>query len=76
MHTCVDEALDEFPSDKLNRIWLTLHSVMNEILKHDGGNDYKIPHLNKEKMEREGTLPEALEVTDVAKQLLEVFEGY
>ena len=36
--------------------------------------NYKIPHLkNKAKMEREGTLPEVLEVTEHAKPLLEAF---
>ena len=35
---------------------------MNETLKNKGGNHYKLPHMNKDKMEREGTLPKVLNV--------------
>ena len=55
-----------YPAEKLNRIWLTLQSCMNEIIEDGGGNRYKIPHLNKERLEREGRLPTVLSVTDVA----------
>ena len=70
IHSCINEALEEYSSDKLNRIWVALQSVMNEIIEDDGGNNYKILHLNKDHLEREGTLPEVLDVTDTAKPLL------
>ena len=58
----VEETYQAYPAHKINRIWLTLQSCMNEIIKSDGGNQYKIPHMGKEQLEREGRLPEALEV--------------
>ena len=73
IHSCIDEALEEYPGDKLNRIWITLQSIMNEVIEDEGGNDYKIPHLNKDRLEREGTLPEVLDVTDAARPILEAF---
>ena len=39
---------------------------MNKILDCHGGSNYKIPHLGKEKLEREGRLPLVLKVTETA----------
>ena len=36
------------------------------IIENDGGNDYKIPHMGKEAMERRGELPPVLDVTPAA----------
>ena len=58
----------EFDPAKINRTWLTLQSCLNEILLNDGGNEYKIPHMNKAKLEREGRLPTVLEVPEAARQ--------
>ncbi|KAH0744694.1 hypothetical protein KY290_032687 [Solanum tuberosum] len=30
---------------------------MNEVMKDSGGNNYKVPHMNKERLERENDLP-------------------
>jgi len=69
---CVQEAHEELDSNKkINRMWLTLMSCYNEIIENDGTNAYKIPHMSKAKLEREGTLPEVLPVTRVALPLLE-----
>jgi len=53
----VQASFQAYPHHKLNRVFLTLQSVMNEIIDIYGDNDYKLPHMGKEKMEREGTLP-------------------
>jgi hypothetical protein len=58
----VQKAYEDYPSNKMNRMWLTMQLVMNEIIKDNGGNDYKLPHMNKEKLEREGRLPHVLPV--------------
>ena len=50
----VEKAYGEYPFCKLNRVWLTLQSCLNMIIENDGGNDYKIPHMGKESMERRG----------------------
>jgi len=68
---CVQEAHDEFDSNKINRMWLTLMSCYNEIIEIHGDNNYKIPHMSKAKLEREGTLPEVLPVTPDPLPLLQ-----
>ena len=40
------------------------------IIENDGGNDYKIPHMGKESMERRGLLPGVLDVTPAASAWL------
>jgi len=53
---------EDCPADKINRIWLTCQSCLNEIIKCNGHNTHKIPHMNKEKLERTDKLPSALDV--------------
>jgi len=59
----VMECYQDYDRRKINRIWLTYQTVMNMILECDGDNKYKIPHMNKDKMEREGNLPVSIAVT-------------
>ena len=59
----VKQAFDDYNPRELNRIWLTHQSVVDEILRCHGGNDYTLPHLNKQKLERENRLPFVLPVT-------------
>ena len=49
-------------------------SWLNMIIKQMGDNDYKIPHMNKVKMEQEGRLPTVLHVTDAVALLMEMME--
>ncbi|XP_045084519.1 uncharacterized protein [Aegilops tauschii subsp. strangulata] len=59
----INGVLEEFEGYevyKLNRIFLTLQTCMIEILNHAGGNGYKIPHVNKERLEGLGQLPPRL----------------
>jgi hypothetical protein len=67
---CVTQAYNEYPANKLNRLWVTLQSIYNCILETHGDNVYKIPHMNKEKLERENRLPRALLVSDDAYEVL------
>jgi hypothetical protein len=69
--TMVENAFEEFESNKINRIWITYMSCLNEIIDNDGGNDYKIPHMNKRKLEREDRLPRVLSVSENAADWLE-----
>ena len=62
----VKKAYGEYPYRKLNHVWLTLQSCLNMIVENDGGNNYKIPHMGKESMERRGILPRVLDVTPAA----------
>ena len=63
---CVQKAHDKCPANEINRMWLTLMFCMNEIIDNDGGNDYEIPHMGKEQLERQGRLPIVLAVTKKA----------
>lgn len=60
----VERAFENYPCNKMNRMWLTLQSCCNKILEIDGCNHYSLHHMNKEKLEREGRLPRALRVTE------------
>ena len=62
----VEKAYGEYPYRKLNHVWLTLQSCFNMIIENDSGNDYKIPHMGKESMERRGLLPRVLDITPAA----------
>jgi hypothetical protein len=70
----VQEAYENFPRRKINRLWLTLQSCLNKIIECGGDNTYKIPHMNKKKLEREGKLPYTLDVTDDAEDALELVD--
>ena len=59
---------EEYPAKKINRVWLSHMLVMNEILKDYGGNNFRIPHMNKEKLERDNRLPWILTVDAAAIQ--------
>ena len=51
---------------RLNDIFLTLQTVMNSIIEHDGRNDYKLQHMGKRRLEREGLLPQSIFMTEAA----------
>jgi len=63
---CVQEANDEFDSNKINWLWLTLMALYNHAIE----NNYKVPHMAKVKLEREVTLPEVLKIAPAALHLL------
>lgn len=53
----VEKSFNEYPTEKLNRVFVTLQLCMREIMKQGGSNKYKIPHVNKGRLERESRLP-------------------
>ena len=60
----VQKAYTDYPPHKINRLFLTLQQVFNEILLDDGGNDYSLPHMGKESLERAGNLPTTIAVDE------------
>ena len=38
------------------------------IIDHGGGNDFVIPHMGKERLERDGQLPQVIDVTEGARE--------
>ena len=53
----VRRAYTEFPPRKIDFGFLTLQSCLEEILVSHGDNEYKIPHMRKERLLRDGVLP-------------------
>jgi len=67
----VQAALEDCPIVTLKKLWATHQSVVNEITKCAGHNQFKIPHMNKDKLEKEGRLSRRLDVDPVARCCLE-----
>ena len=67
----VGEAYENYPREKINRTWLTLQCCFNQIITHHGDNDYDIDHISKEKLERNGNLPNVIDVVDDTEGLLD-----
>ncbi|OMO51145.1 hypothetical protein COLO4_37789 [Corchorus olitorius] len=53
----VEKSFHGYPAGKSNRIFLTLQQCMIETMKARGSNRYKIPHISKAMLERDGMLP-------------------
>lgn len=56
----------EYDAATMERVWQSLFSVYNCILQHKGGNQFELPHFNKAKAQREGTLERRVEVDRAA----------
>ncbi|XP_021732073.1 uncharacterized protein LOC110698865 [Chenopodium quinoa] len=68
----VKQSYDTFNPHVNKYIWVTLQKCMIKILKAEGGNKYKIPHLNKKRLENLGNLPDLVEVQkEVALEAVE-----
>ena len=66
----VSMAYDNYPQHKLNHTWLTLQCCVNQLILHNGDNDYNIEHISKEKLECTGQL---LDVLDVVEEVDQIF---
>ena len=58
----MNNAFDNLSPQCLRFVFITLQACMIEVMKRQGGFDYHIPHMNKTKATREGTLPNYLSV--------------
>jgi hypothetical protein len=67
----VSLAYQQYDSTKINRIWLTLMAVLNKIIEHHGGNNFRLPHLKKGVLDVAGQLPNSLTVTAAALEYLD-----
>ena len=59
-------AFREFEPRKIDFGFLTLQTVLDDILCHHGGNEFKISHIGKERLLRIGELPTNIEASDEA----------
>jgi hypothetical protein len=53
----VKKAYDDYSPTVLNRCWLSLMMNYNKVIEHNGSNQYKLGHMGKEQLERQGRLP-------------------
>jgi hypothetical protein len=56
----VQKEFDNYDPTTLNRVFLILQGCMIEVMKHGGGNRYKIPHIDKDRLEALGMQPKSL----------------
>ncbi|XP_020197378.1 uncharacterized protein [Aegilops tauschii subsp. strangulata] len=50
----VEEEFENYNAHKLFKSFMTLQAVMVEVMKDQGGNNYKMPHLHKECLQNAG----------------------
>ena len=65
----VSTAYKSYPQNKINHTWLTLQWCFNQIIMHNGDNDYNIDHILKEKLECIGQLSNVMDVVEDASQV-------
>ena len=58
----VQKEFNEYDPSTLNRVFLTLQGCLIEVMKDGDGNRYKIPHMDKDRLEALGMLPKSLTV--------------
>ena len=54
-------AFDNLDVEILDNVFVTLMSVMNEIILNDGGNNYDIPHYQKKNLKKTDNTPLKIE---------------
>ena len=67
----VKTAWQGYDPHKLNRTFLTHACCLDQIIKYHGDNNYKIPHMKKQHLERHGQLPLFVRVSQHVKDVLE-----
>ncbi|VFQ83711.1 unnamed protein product [Cuscuta campestris] len=58
----VQGAYDALKPETLNKVWLSYQQVMATIMEKEKGNNYKLQHMGKGRLERVGTLPKSLHI--------------
>lgn len=60
----VNQAFEELSHISLNKVFLSLQMCCVEILKAKGGNQFPLPHMGKDRLARQGLLPDFIEVDE------------
>ncbi|XP_028127419.1 uncharacterized protein LOC114323924 [Camellia sinensis] len=53
----VEKLFEELSRETLDHVFVTLQACMLEVMKINSGNNYKLPHMEKRKLMRDGSLP-------------------
>jgi hypothetical protein len=70
----VQRAYEDFEPRKLDFAFLTLQCCIDDILTIYGDNDYKIRHMGKEAMLRDGTLPVSIVSSGAALEVYDMLQ--
>ena len=70
--TAVQDSFQQLHHSTLNNTFLTLQTCMEQVILHNGNNNYKIRHMSKQRLEREGRLPLSI---DCSQDLLDRLRG-
>jgi hypothetical protein len=60
----VEDSFVELDRQTLNKVFLTHQQCLEQIILCDGGNNYKLHHMGKERLLRQGQLPVSIAVSD------------
>lgn len=72
----VEKSFEEYPTSKINQVFLSLQLCMKEIMRVEGSNRYKIQHINKNGLERNGNLPKQISCEyDLVQKTNEILLG-
>lgn len=58
----VESSFNELSHETLNKVFLTLQTCLEATMRCGGSNDYKIPHIGKDRLMLSGELPVAIGV--------------
>lgn len=68
----VAKSFDQLSPVTINNVFLSLQNCLMEIMKVKGKNNYKVPHMKKHALIRQGNLPKDLEVSiDLVRDCIE-----
>ena len=59
---CVLKVWKEYPYQRINHLFLSLQMVFNETIDHHGGDDFKLPHMLRFKLEKMNKVPVSIKV--------------
>ncbi|KAI5406026.1 hypothetical protein KIW84_052690 [Lathyrus oleraceus] len=75
--SAVQKAFDEFSTVQSNKIFSTLQSCMIEIMKINGSNKYKIPHMKKDMLYKQGGIPVQMSCdSSLVQEVTEYLQNY
>src|SRR5688500_13859006 len=74
LHNKMMIVYDEYPGDKIEKLFVTLQMCMNEILYDEGGSNYCLPHMSTTK--EWGPMPIHLEVSRSAARMEQKDNNY
>ena len=61
----VGNVFEEWPTQRLNNIFLTLQTCMNKIVRLNGENDCQITYMKKEQLEQMGVLSQLIQAITI-----------